>query len=47
MGVKDNSLYINDASFSGQSSFVVYDLNSLTMTNSFDVALAASKIYFN
>jgi hypothetical protein len=47
MGVKDNSLYINDASFSGQSTFVVYDLNSLTMTNSFDVALAASKIYFN
>ncbi len=47
MAVENNSLYINDASFSGQSTFQVYDLNSLTLTNSFDVALAASKIYFN
>jgi hypothetical protein len=47
MAVKDNNLYINDADFLGQSTFLVYDLNSLTQTNSFDVALAASKIYFN
>ena len=47
MAVENNSLYINDASFSGQSTFLVYNLNSLTQTNSFDVALAASKIYFN
>ena len=47
MAVENNSLYINDASFSGQSTLLVYDLNSLTQTNSFDVALAASNIYFN
>ncbi len=47
MAVGNNSLYINDARFSGQSTLLVYDLASLTLTNSFEVALAASKIHFN
>ena len=47
MAVDNKYLYINDASFSGQSTLLVYDLNTLTLTDSFEVALAASKIYFN
>lgn len=47
MSVKDNMLYVNDASFSGQSELLIYNLASGVEINSFDVALGASKIYFN
>ncbi|MDP5081520.1 MAG: cell surface protein [Winogradskyella sp.] len=47
MAVKNNNLFISDASFSQQSTLQVYDLNALSLTESFTVALAASKIYFN
>lgn len=47
MAVKNNNLFINDASFSGQSTLLIYDLNTVSLSDSFDVALAASKLYFN
>lgn len=47
MSVNDNKLYVNDANFSGQSELVIYDLSSFSEINSFQVGLAASKIYFN
>ena len=47
MAVKNTNLFINDASFSGQSTLLIYDLTSMSLSASFDVALAASKLYFN
>lgn len=48
MAVKNNLLYVTDAgSFSGNSTLKVYDLSSGSETNSFDVGVIASKVYFN
>ena len=47
LSAKDNQLFVTDASFTANSTLLVYDLLSGTQTNSFDVALGASKIYFN
>lgn len=47
MTVKDNMFYVTDASFTGQSKFLVYDLGTSTKIKSFDVGIGASKIYFN
>lgn len=47
MAIKDNMLYVNDASFSGQSEIKIIDLSSGLELNSFQVGLGASKIYFN
>jgi len=47
LSVKNNLLYLTDASFTENSTLKVYDISSGTETNSFDVGLGASKIYFN
>lgn len=47
MAVIGNNVFITDANFSGQSNLLIYDLSSGTQTSSFNVGLAASKIYFN
>ena len=48
MAVKNNLLYVTDAgNFSGNSTLKVYDLSSGSETNSFDVGVIASKVYFN
>ena len=45
--VRGNQLFSIDANFSGLSELSVYDLGTKTKTDSFEVALGASKIYFN
>lgn len=48
MAVNNNLLYVTDAgNFSGNSTLKVYDLSSGSETNSFDVGVIASKVYFN
>ena len=47
MSIKDNQLFITDASFTESSTLLVYDLSSGSLINSFSVGLGASKIYFN
>lgn len=47
MAVKNNKLITVNASFSKLSELSVYDLSSKEITNTFNVALGASKIYFN
>lgn len=47
MAVKNNSLYVTDADFSGLSELLIYDLSTMNQTGTYDVALGASKIYFN
>lgn len=47
MAVKDNRLFVADASFTSQSEILVYDLSTATQTHSFDAGIGASKIYFN
>ncbi|UKM64680.1 cell surface protein [Flavobacteriaceae bacterium GSB9] len=47
MAVKDNTLYVTDASFTGQSDLIVYDLSSKSEIGTYKVGLGASKIYFN
>ncbi|QCE42236.1 YncE family protein [Psychroserpens sp. NJDZ02] len=47
LSVKNNLLYVTDASFTENSTLKVYDIPAGTETNSFDVGLGASKIYFN
>ena len=47
LAVDDNQLFVTDASFTGNSTLLVYDLSSGTETNTFSVAVGASKIYFN
>lgn len=46
MSVRDNQLFVADASFTANSTLLVYDLSSGVETNTFNVALGASKIYF-
>lgn len=47
LAVKDGLLYVTDASFTGQSKLNIYDINTATQVQTFDVGLGASKIYFN
>ena len=47
LSVKENNLFLTDASFSAQSTLKVYDLPSGTLSESFSVGIGASKIYFN
>jgi len=47
MSVSDNMLFVSDASFSGQSQLMVFDMATGSLVNTFEVALGASKIYFN
>ncbi len=49
LSVDDNQLFVTDAnaSFSGNSTLLVYDLVSGTEMNTFSVGVLASKIYFN
>ena len=47
MAVNNNKLYLTDASFTGQSDLIVYDLISKNELDTFKVGLGASKIYFN
>lgn len=47
LSVDDNQLFVTDASFTSNSTLLVYDLSSGTETNTFSVAVGASKIYFN
>ncbi|MGJ8550207.1 YncE family protein [Winogradskyella wichelsiae] len=47
LSVNDNQLFVTDASFTENSTLLVYDLVSGAETNTFSVGVAASKIYFN
>ena len=47
LAVKDNQLFSIDAAFTKLSKLSVYDLGTKTKTDDFNVALGASKIYFN
>jgi YVTN family beta-propeller protein len=47
MAVKNNTLFTLNASFTKLSELSVYNLSSKEKTNSFNVSLGASKIYFN
>ncbi|MFV9550342.1 DUF5074 domain-containing protein [Algibacter sp. PT7-4] len=47
LSVNNDKLYVTDASFTGQSELLIYSLDTATLIKSFDVALGASKIYFN
>jgi len=47
LSVDDNQLFVTDASFTGNSTLLVYDISSGTETNTFSVGVGASKIYFN
>jgi DNA-binding beta-propeller fold protein YncE len=48
LSVDDNQLFVTDAGgFAANSTLLVYDLASGTETNTFSVAVGASKIYFN
>jgi len=47
LSVKEDNLFLTDASFSAQSTLKVYDLPSGTLSESFSVGIGASKIYFN
>ncbi|MGG8496864.1 YncE family protein [Tenacibaculum sp. TC6] len=47
LAAKDNNLFVLDASFTGKSKLKVYDLGLKTKTIEKEVALGASKIYFN
>lgn len=47
LSVDDNQLFVTDASFTENSTLLVYDITSGAETNSFSVAVGASKIYFN
>lgn len=47
ISVSNNQLFVTDASFTENSTLLVYDLSSGTETNTFSVAVGASKIYHN
>ncbi|WP_139959477.1 YncE family protein [Flavicella sediminum] len=47
MAIKNNKLFSVNASYSKLSKLSVFDLSTKEETNTFNVALAASKIYFN
>ena len=47
LSVKDDNLFLTDASFSAQSTLKVYHVSSGSLSESFSVGVGASKIYFN
>lgn len=47
LAVRNDQLFSIDASFTSLSKLSVYDLDSKEKTNSFNIALGGSKIYFN
>ena len=47
LGVRNNEVFVLDASFSGNSKLDIYDLSAKTKKDTKEVALGASKIYFN
>ncbi|CAM1340794.1 YncE family protein [Tenacibaculum aestuarii] len=47
LGVRNNEVFVLDASFSGNSKLNIYDLSAKTKKDTKEVALGASKIYFN
>lgn len=47
LSIKDNNLFVTDASFTENSTLLVYDILTGAETNSFSVGIGASKIYFN
>ncbi|WP_299002382.1 YncE family protein [uncultured Tenacibaculum sp.] len=47
LGVRNNEIFVLDANFSGNSKLNIYDLSAKTKKDTKEVALGASKIYFN
>ena len=47
LAVRNNEVFVLDASFSGNSKLDIYDLSAKTKKDTKEVALGASKIYFN
>lgn len=47
LGVRNNEVFILDANFSGNSKLDIYDLSGKIKKDTKEVALGASKIYFN
>lgn len=47
LSVNASNLFVADASFTEQSTLLVYDLSNGTLSESFSVGTGASKIYFN
>ena len=47
MSVSNDRLFVANASFSGLSELIVYNLNNNTITNTIPVGVGASNIYFN
>ncbi|WP_435254928.1 YncE family protein [Tenacibaculum sp. A30] len=47
LGVRNNEIFVLDANFSGNSKLDIYDLLAKTKKETKEVALGASKIYFN
>ncbi|WP_299009975.1 YncE family protein [uncultured Tenacibaculum sp.] len=47
LGVRNNEVFVLDANFSGNSKLDIYDLSAKTKKDTKEVALGASKIYFN
>ncbi|MDN3493016.1 YncE family protein [Winogradskyella bathintestinalis] len=47
LSVRDNQLFVTDGNFTANSTLLIYDISTGTETNSFSVAIGASKIYFN
>ena len=47
LSVDDDKIYVTNASFTAQSELLIYDLDSATLLETFNVGLGASKIYFN
>ena len=47
LGVRNNEIFVLDANFSGNSKLNIYDLLAKTKKDTKEVALGASKIYFN
>jgi len=48
MAVKNDKLYVTDAKdYASLSDLIIYDLNTKSIVNTFEVGLNASKIYFN
>ncbi|RCW91396.1 YncE family protein [Winogradskyella arenosi] len=47
LSVDDDQLFVTDASFTENSTLLIYDIATGTETNTFSVGVGASKIYFN
>ncbi len=47
LSVRENQLFVSDASFTGNSTLLVYDLTTGAETGAFTTGVGASKIYFN